>query len=197
MAMRLALLLVPLLLVAGCLERGTEPGGGAPASGDGTTTTTLPRSTTSTPTATTPATLEQERLSTRTLAVGSSSGHHEDTRKVMRSEAEWRVFWAVHASPQLPAPEAPKVGFGNESVIAVVLKDKPNGCWGVRVGNVTYESTSRVLTVEVVTYEPSPDMMCASVVSQPHHFVAFPERPGEVKWVEVKGAGMPPEDDDG
>lgn len=129
-----------------------------------------------------------EPLSLRTLAQGSDSGADE-TRQRFRDEASWRAFWSKHAARQLPPPDAPRAEWGNESVVAVVLAEKTSGCWGVRVTNASYESGARRTVVEVTTYAPGPGMMCTSALTRPYHFVALPDRPGDVSFVERETTG--------
>ena len=126
----------------------------------------------------------------RTLASGSQSGHEGDVRRVIATGDDWRMFWERHASAQLPPPDAPDVDFGRERVVAVVLADKPNGCWAVRIENPNVGADEA--SVDVVTYTPPPDMMCTQQVTQPFHFVALPHgAPLELR--EMQAQGPPPE----
>lgn len=179
-------LLFLLLPLAGCLEGGTPPGGdGANAT---TTTTTFP-------TATTPPPASVENLSRRSLDKGAFSGVHEDVRSVLRTQAEWDALWARHRGNG--STPAPRVEFGNESVVAVVVRG-PTGCFGVHVGSVTFDERARRTTVEVVRERTPPHVNCVTTLEDAYHFVAIPTRPGDAEFMEKEedadvGGGAPAE----
>lgn len=131
-----------------------------------------------------------ERLSVRELARGSFSGIHEDTRVVLRGLQEWHDLWQRHDDVS-----APGVSFPNESVAAVV-EHGPTGCFGIHVGNVTYDPAARVLTVEVVHERTPPHVQCIQAIQDAYHFVAIPDRPGETRFIDLEedsaGAASPP-----
>lgn len=122
-----------------------------------------------------------EPLSTRHLDKGSFSGVHEDTRVVLRTLAEWHAFWQRHDDISSPG-----VAFPNESVVAVV-EHGPTGCFGIHVGNVTYDPAEQVLTIEVVHERTPPDVQCVQALQDAYHFVAIPDRPGRARFVDAEG----------
>ncbi len=156
--------LLALSLFAGCLEAG-EKGPTTPAPGTA--------------------------VDSRELASGGQSGKTGPMRAVIEDEAAWDALWRDHASNELPPPARPNVDFSKEKVVAVLLEDKPNACWAVRITNATHEAAGVV--VEVTTYSPSPDLMCASVVTQPFAFVAISATEGEVRFTERSEVGAPVE----
>lgn len=149
-----ALLLLFPLLAAGCLEGAQTP----PTQGGSG---------------------DAEPLSFRSLDKGSFSGVRSDLREVLRSQAEWSALWARHK----PNQSAPRVEFPNESVVAVV-EHRSTGCFGVHVGNVSYDASARVLTVEVVHELDPPTINCLAAQVDVYHFVAIPDRPGEARFVD-------------
>lgn len=183
MRRKLALVL-PLLLLAGCLEDGGggtagEDGAGDPGVGDapGTGEPAGPTS-----------------LATRELASGTHSGIEGGARRILDTQEAWEDFWREHSDPLGEPEPAPEVDFASEVVAAAILENKPNGCYAARITNATLEGTA--VTLDLVTYTPPPDMMCISVVSQPFHFVAL-ERAGDAQayeWNETTVQGPPPED---
>lgn len=140
----LAFLLVTLMVGSGCLESN------APPSDDVDQTDDVPF---------------------RSLASGRHSGH-DATQRVITDESAWRAFWDAHASIESPQPPLPQVDFASERVVAIVLEDKPSGCFGVEVRNVTRAGED--VEVRFTAYAPPPDVACPAVVTQPFHFVAIP-----------------------
>lgn len=128
---------------------------------------------------------EREPMSLRTLDIGSFSGIHNDTRALVREPSEWQALWAQHK----PGEPAPSVEWGNESVIAVV-EHGPTGCFGIHIGNVTYEGGGYV--IEVVHEETPDNVACIQALSDAYHFAAIPDRPGPARFVETNETAAQP-----
>lgn len=126
-----------------------------------------------------------EAFEMRSIEEGSSSGIHEKKRQVVSDDASWQAFWAKHA----PGREAPGVNFEVEQVFVAMLGDTPSGCWAVRVTDMQpgFASTQ----VEVTTYSPPIDAMCAAIVTQPYHFVSYPLGDASPLIREVSAQGPP------
>lgn len=180
--MRATLVLVA-LLAAGCLEDNAPPQGD-----DLGPSVTPPASPSPTPAPSSPSPTPTN-ATLREVAVGSSSGHHEPYRRVIAWEHGWDEFWTTHVRDRSPPDPQPTVDFTQERLIAVVLGDKANSCWAVRVTDFRVEAGEAVATI--TTFTPPPDMMCASVITQPFHVVGVPLGP-EVRFVEEARAGPPP-----
>lgn len=132
-----------------------------------------------------------DEASIRDLAHGQHSGAQGPVRRVIAEQAEWETFWNQHGSRQMPAPERPEVDFSTERVLAVVLEEKPNGCWATRVTNAT--GSGGELVVEVTTYAPPPDTFCTDVITNPFHFVALAGWDGAVRFEERQASEPPSE----
>lgn len=156
------LALVPLVLLAGCLEpssQGGEGGDGTPGGGNA-----------------------GGDVDFQTIERGRHTGVEGGTRQVIDTQDDWSAFWDEHTSRQMPAPARPGVDFSEQRVVAAVLEDKGNGCWSVAVTNVTQAAGG--IQVEVTTYEPTPDHACPSVIVRPYHFVAIPAGPEPITFLE-------------
>lgn len=156
--------LLPALLVAGCLEPRDD---GGPGAGDA-----------------------EESVSFRTLAQGQQSAAENPARLVFEDEPAWAAFWDSHGANRMPPPDRPEVDFAASRVVAVVLEDKSNACWGGAITNAT--RTGGDLVVEVTTFTPSPEMFCADVITQPFHFIALDDRSTPVRFEERSAEGPPP-----
>ncbi|HUR68502.1 MAG TPA: protease complex subunit PrcB family protein [Candidatus Thermoplasmatota archaeon] len=170
--MRILAPLVLVLLVAGCLSEPDAPG--APS--------TTPASATAPPSMTPPATpspTQAEPLALRTLDKGSFSGIHNDTRLLIRAPADWEALWSEHGR----AEPLPRVEWGNESVVAVVVHG-PTGCGAMHLGNVSYDGTKRVTTIEIVLEVPGDNIQCFVAYEDVYHFAAIPSREGQAGFVE-------------
>lgn len=125
----------------------------------------------------------------RTLAQGQQSAISQSVRRVFDTEQAWGDFWAQHAANEIPTPSTPEVDFATERVVAVILSEKPNGCYATAITNVT-RSGDEIL-VEVTTYTPEPSRGCTQVITQPFHFVAIAAEETDVAFVERSQQGAP------
>lgn len=128
-----------------------------------------------------------EPLTLRTLAQGSFSRIHEETRELVRDDPAWRALWAAH-SPDEPAPA---VAFPDESVLAVVVPG-PTGCFGIHLGDVAYDRDARAVLVDVVHERTPDDVNCIAAIQDAFHFAAIPARGGTVVFRDVDSAPSQP-----
>ncbi|HVS11402.1 MAG TPA: protease complex subunit PrcB family protein [Planctomycetota bacterium] len=115
----------------------------------------------------------------RTLARGDQSGLDGQRTFVARSTETWRELWKEHASPSLPAPEAPAVDFTRNMIAGIVLGPRPSAGYAVEI--VRIERIGERLLLHAQTTEPPPDTMQATVMTNPFHFVALPRHDGSVE----------------
>lgn len=54
-----------------------------------------------------------------TIDAGTSSGITTREKYVIKDEAQWVSLWQKHASTEFPTPQAPRVDFSSEMIIAV------------------------------------------------------------------------------
>lgn len=120
----------------------------------------------------------------RTLAAGSMAGTGERAREVFHDDASYQAFWA--SVREDAEQEAPQADFARETVVAAVADARPNACWGLRITNA---SATRV---EVTTFTPPREMMCASVITHPWHIVALSGAGRIVEFDESTAEGPPP-----
>jgi hypothetical protein len=192
-AMRIVFAALVLLaaFAAGCLENSERCEAGDSACE--VIATTTPPAPTSTPSPTSPAIEdgpEASELELREVAAGSQSAH-APARTVIQDATSWEDFWAEHTTT-IPAEPLPDVDFEEERVLAVVLEDKPNGCWAVRITRAFSETTENGTEIEatVTTYAPAPGQACTAVVTQPFHAVAIPHG-GVVRFTEERVTRTP------
>ena len=102
---------------------------------------------------------------------------------VIRNEHQWCRFWRdAHAALTDP-PECDRsaVDFRHETVIASALGNRPNGCFGVHIGEIRRVEGTRRLTVFVEERTPGRDCLCTQSFISPVQAVVVPAR---VRWVE-------------
>ena len=197
--MRKALLLVPLLFAAGCLDAPSSGDdgrlGGGPTPGTGATPSP-PAASTPAPTVATPLP-GYDGQGFRSLEAGQDSASEEAARRVFTEEGAWESFYDNHTKPYFEGGSleeqrkpAPEVDFTRERAVAVLLGQKPNGCYAIRVEEVREEAEETV--VRVVSYEPGPGMACSMALVQPYHLVAIPLRDTQVRFEEQRQVGTVP-----
>jgi len=179
-----------LVVLAGCLENGAPPGADETSLPTKTPSGPTPTSTntTTTPRTPTPGTLwrppETSSLAIRTLGEGGMSDARERVRGIATNDESYQELWArVREDPTQPAPA---VDLTRETVVAVASEGRPNGCWSLRVTNASAEQ------VEVTTYSPPPEIMCAAVIGYPWHVVAVEGAQWAFAFVEHEAQGPPP-----
>lgn len=180
------------VLVAGCLEPANEgaPGGGSPAPVATPSPSPSPRPSPS-PSPTTAATPASPAgpsdVAFRVLAQGSQSGITKSERVVITDRPTYEAFWArVREDATQPAPP---VDFTQETVVGATLGARSNTCWAVRVTNATEEAGRT--SVEVTTFSPPPELMCAQAITYPWTLVALDGANRDVVFVERTRDGPP------
>lgn len=165
----LVLALLMALPAAGCLESAPGPGGDDAGGGD------APRDDTF-----------------RDVGSGQQSGYDGSARLVLPTQEAYEAFWREHQTDTLSGGASPPaVAYPDARAVAVVLEQKPDACWAVRVTNATGEATR--LTLEVTTYSAPPDRACAQVLTKPWHVVAIANDGRDVAFEEVAVTGPPTE----
>ena len=129
------------------------------------------------------------KLTWRTLSKGLTSGVAGPRRVVVREEAAFLKLWAEHAaeSPRMALP--PKVDFGREMVVVVVMGEKPTG--GYLTDVVDAEIKGRRLRVLVGEREPSPGQLQIQAKTQPYVMVALPAVRAAVDFRTVRQSDRP------
>lgn len=122
---------------------------------------------------------------TSTIVDGSSVGGVTDRiNEVITDQAVFEGFWNSAYSGKKPIPEAPKIDFTSEMVIAVSPGPRPTGGYDVQI--VKVEDTGTTLEVTVIVKKPPPDTFVIEVFTQPYRLVKLPKKdlPVVFTWVE-------------
>lgn len=172
---KVSIAVLSLLVMTGCLEQGP------PAQGDDIPLPSATAAPTQTPSSPPPA---ADPPTIRDLASGSMSQRQDRTRALVSDRETYEAFWnAIREDETMPAPE---VDFARETVVIAIADARPNACWSLRITNATAE------VVEVTTFTPPPELMCASVITYPWHVVALSGAGRDVEFVESTAQGPPP-----
>jgi hypothetical protein len=163
-ALAVAGLLVAFLL-AGCHEIGVEPGEDA----------------------------VMTEVDVRDLDLGQHSGHEQEDRRLITSQSDWESFWQQHRDPMTEEEEAPAVDFDQERIIAVLMGQRPNGCYAIMVSEVLRDEAAQRTVANVTSVVPSPEAMCPQVIVHPFHFIAVPDDGTDVVFVEHEQEAGPRE----
>jgi hypothetical protein len=87
------------------------------------------------------------------------------TYRLLRDEGELRSLWNQLHGAQLRVPPLPAADFQRETVLAVMMGQRPTGGYAVAVQGVTLEGGD--LFVDVRLTEPAPDAMTTSALTSP------------------------------
>ncbi len=108
------------------------------------------------------------------VAQGRTSSIEEPQQSVVRTDAEWRELWKLHAGVQ----QMPQVDFTKSMVVGVFLGIRPTGGYGVEITGARRDGGA--LVVEYVEQRPRPDAILTQALTAPFHIVALPRHEGPV-----------------
>ena len=107
----------------------------------------------------------------RVLAAGSQSAVRVPVAGTITSQVVLEEVWfAMHAN-QLSPPAVPEVDFGSETVIILILGERPSAGYSVRAAETTLRDGS--IEVRIAVSSPGPDVMTASVLTSPFQLSAI------------------------
>lgn len=104
---------------------------------------------------------------------------------VLRSAEAWCDFWADAHSSQTepPACEPGLVDFDHETVLAVTVGSRPNGCYGIAVDAIVTGEEPGSVTVFVREQVPGPGCLCTQAFTSPTEAVVVANPVGSVDFV--------------
>lgn len=130
-----------------------------------------------------PRTLQWELVASGQQAVGFERASF----RLIRDEAELRTLWNQVHGAQLNPPPLPLFDFGRETVLAVLMGQRPTGGYGVEVRDVTLEGGD--LFVDVILREPAPDAITTSALTSPWALVRVLRGGIDAAWFRDPGSG--------
>jgi hypothetical protein len=117
----------------------------------------------------------------REIAKRTHSAIDERTELVIRSEAEWKKWWADHISQGDENNAAPPIDFTKEIILVAGMGTKNTGGFSIECSSIKREGN--VLTATFQTRSPAPDAMVTMALTAPCIIIAVPQHAGEVKFV--------------
>ncbi len=124
--------------------------------------------------------LQSATLPVTTLAHSTGSLIDTPRQAVARTAAEWAALWKEHAGS---AP-APKVDFGQSTVVAVFLGERMSGGYAVEITGTRRDGAA--LVVQWAERKPAADRMTAQVITSPAHVASIPAFAGEIRFEKVE-----------
>lgn len=119
----------------------------------------------------------QGTLSMNEFLTGPNSAIMEQRLVVARDAAEWQTLWEAHTRTSIPTPEAPEVDFESDMVVAVFLGQRSSAGYGVAVESCV--AADGKLDVVARETQPDPELMQATMMTAPFHWVIVPRAEGE------------------
>lgn len=117
-----------------------------------------------------------------TIARGTASGQETPRQVAVRTAAEWRELWKLHA----PARKLPAVDFSTKMVVGVFLGSRPTAGFDAEI--VAARREDHTLIVEYVERRPGPGTITAQVLTEPFHLVSLPKHDGPIRFVRIDAA---------
>ena len=90
----------------------------------------------------------------------------------IRNAADFAAFWSAHTANVTPPPAQPAVDFTREMVLAGVLGQRPNGCYGVTLRRVV--NNGEKLRAEFAEITPVAGASCPAGVTNPSFVATVP-----------------------
>lgn len=129
-----------------------------------------------------------EQLLWEQLAAGSrASGFNAASFRLVRSADELERLWTRFYGSQLTMPDTPRLNFERETVIAVMLGEKPTGGYGLEVVRVFEESNE--LYVDVRITEPAEDAVVTQALTSPWELITVLRGKYQVAWIRNHDTG--------
>jgi hypothetical protein len=123
-----------------------------------------------------------------TIASDSYSGVAQARTVVVKDAAAFGKLWAEHGKYRIPPPDAPKVDFGHQMVLAVFDGAQPNGCRSMSVTGVVSAGDRIVLAYaesELQTFA-----VCTEALVQPMQMVVVERSDAPVEFVKANGRSL-------
>ncbi|MFP4114097.1 MAG: protease complex subunit PrcB family protein [Spirochaetales bacterium] len=114
----------------------------------------------------------EDGIAWRELASGAQSAVRTPAARAVGDPAAWADVWAALTANHLEPPDRPDVDFDRETVIVLLLGERPTGGYGVGIEAVI-ESRGRVEVV-VDVRRPQPGDMVTQVLTTPYCVAAIP-----------------------
>ncbi len=112
-----------------------------------------------------------DEIPLRILAAGNQSAVRVPVAGAITSQVVLEEVWfAMHAN-QLGRPAVPKVDFESETVIILILGERPSAGYSVRAAEITLRDDN--VEVRIAVSSPGPDVMTASVLTSPFQLSAI------------------------
>ncbi len=123
-----------------------------------------------------PRTLQWEVVASGQQAVGVE----RPTFRLVRNETELRSIWNQLHGASLNVPPLPRADFGRETVLVVMMGQRPSGGYRVDVSDVSLEGGDLFVAVRFV--EPAPDAVTTSALTSPWAVVRVLRGGVEAAW---------------
>lgn len=122
-------------------------------------------------------------LEFETVSRGAYSGHPEEGRYVVNSQAEWEGLWNRTNSITFPVPDLPEVDFSQSTIIAVFLGQRNTGGYGIEVVEILAQDGGALVRFHKTS--PPAGSFVTQALTQPYHIVKVSKVEGEVSFEEV------------
>lgn len=129
-----------------------------------------------------------EQLLWEQLAAGSrASGFATPSFRLVRSADELDRLWTRFYGSQLTMPDTPRLNYERETVIAIMLGDKPTGGYGLEVVRVFEERGE--LYVDVRVTEPGEGAFVTQALTSPWELITVLRGDYRVAWIRDTDTG--------
>lgn len=106
------------------------------------------------------------------LAAGDQSAVRIPLARAIADAQLWADFWAAHTANRPEPPERPAVDFDTETVVVLLLGERPTGGYGVRI--VRVEESRRTVEVVVAVERPVPGETVTQALTSPYYIAMVP-----------------------
>ena len=114
----------------------------------------------------------------RILAQGDQSAVRVPITRVVRGPGVFSEFWRAITANDASRPPEPEADFGNETVIVVLMGERPTSGYAVRP--VSVNANDGVVSVALRVTSPAPGDMVAQVLTSPYVLFAIPGTGDEI-----------------
>jgi hypothetical protein len=108
----------------------------------------------------------------------------EEQNLAIKSEQQFKDFWASLHSNKKPLPDTPSIDFNNQMVLVSVMATKPSGGYGVAITKVGLLNDQ--IGVRVQNVKPGKNCITTAALTNPYHIVAISKSDKPIKFFEEK-----------
>jgi len=115
---------------------------------------------------------ERDEPAWRELAAGQQSAVRVPVARAVSDSGLWRDLWFAMTANRIEPPDPPEVDFSRETVVVLILGERPTGGYAVTIAAVVERRDEVEVVIDVIT--PEADAIVTQALTTPYYVAAIP-----------------------